>query len=358
MLLNSFNISDFRNFKNIKLDFNSQCNLFYGGNGSGKTSILEAIYYLALGRSFRSHLVRRIIRHSADGFSLFGKIQQKEKSIAVGIERSISSGKHIRIAGEDASSHLEITQLLPIQLLNQDSYRLLDDGPKVRRQFIDWGLFHVEQNFLPLWRKVERIIEQRNATIRTKAKIDCIKIWDKELSQFGFELHKHRKQYVDAFIPIAQQILQKILCDFSITISYFAGWDTERDLELALADNLKNDLRLGYTASGPHRADLKLTINKVPAKDVLSRGQQKLLLYGLQISQGILLNKLANKNCIYLVDDLPAELDSQKQSLLANILINLQSQIFVTGLTRHNLEKLFVDQKAKLFHVEHGAIKT
>jgi len=357
MSLSFFNIINFRNLENIHFDFSSHCNIFYGKNGSGKTSILETIYYLALGRSFRSHLLRRIVKYRTDGFSLFGKIEQANNYISVGVDRSIISGKRIKVAGEDVSSNIEITKLLPLQLLNQDSYRLFDDGPKVRRQFIDWGLFHVEQNFLTLWRRVERIVEQRNASLRTNFKIDYIKTWDKELSQFGFELHEYRKKYVEDLIPIAQFVLQKLLCDFSINMSYFAGWDTEQDLMLVLADNLKNDLHFGYTAVGPQRADLRITINKVPAKDALSRGQQKLLLYGLQISQGILLNKLTGKSCVYLVDDLPAELDSQKKSLIAEVLLNLQSQIFVTGLTRDDLEIFSVSQSAKMFHVEQGAVK-
>lgn len=356
MFLSFFNINNFRNLENIHFDFTNHCNVFYGKNGSGKTSILETIYYLALGRSFRSHLLRRIVRYGTNGFSLFGKIQQINNSISVGIDRSIASGKRIKIAGDEVSSNIEITKLLPLQLLNQDSYRLFDDGPKARRQFIDWGLFHVEQNFLTLWRRVERIIEQRNAAIRTTSKIDVIKTWDKELSQFGFELHEHRKKYIENFIPIAKTILKKLLGDFSINISYFPGWDTERNLESILDDTLKNDLHFGYTVTGPHRADLLITVNKIPAKDALSRGQQKLLLYGLQISQGILLKKLAQKNCIYLVDDLPAELDSQKLALIAEILLNLQAQIFVTGLTLEDLKYFCVSQNIQMFHVKHGYI--
>lgn len=356
MSLSFFNIINFRNIENIHFDFSNHCNIFYGKNGSGKTSILEAIYYLALGRSFRSHLLRRIVKYDTDYFSLFGKIQQVNHYISVGIDRSITSGKRIKIAGDDVSSNIEITKLLPLQLLNQDSYHFFDDGPKIRRQFIDWGLFHVEQNFLTLWRKVERIVEQRNAILRTNCKIDYVKAWDNELSKFGFEIHEHRKKYVEDFIPIAQSVLQKLLCDFPINISYFAGWDTEKDLISALSDNLKNDMHFGYTAVGPQRADLRVTINKIPAKDALSRGQQKLLLYGLQISQGILLNKLTNKNCIYLVDDLPAELDLQKKALIAEMLMGLQSQVFVTGLTHHDLENFLTSKNIKKFHVEHGMV--
>jgi DNA replication and repair protein RecF len=357
MSLSFFNIINFRNLENAHFDFSNNCNIFYGKNGSGKTSILETIYYLALGRSFRSHILRRVVKYGTDGFSLFGKIEQLNSCIAVGVDRSITSGKRIKIAGENVFSNIEITKLLPLQLLNQDSYRLFDDGPKIRRQFIDWGLFHVEQKFLPLWRRVERIIEQRNASLRINFKVDYIKTWDKELSKFGFELHEYRKKYIEDFIPIAQIVLQKLLCNFSINISYFAGWDADQDLMLILANSLKNDIHFGYTTVGPQRADLRITINKIPAKDVLSRGEQKLLLYGLQISQGILLNKLTGKSCSYLVDDLPAELDCQKKSLLAEMLLNLQAQIFVTGLTLGDLENFLVFQSPEVFHVEQGMIK-
>lgn len=354
-MLVAFNITNFRNFENVHCDFNNRCNIFYGENGSGKTSLLEAIYYLALGRSFRSHLIRRIIKYNTDGFAIFARVQQKTGLIPVGVDRSITQGKRIKIAGEEKNSNLEITKLLPLQLLNQDSYCLFADGPKARRQFIDRGLFHVEQDFLDLWRQVERIIEQRNAAIRTKSSLNYMKVWDKELSHVGFELHQRRKKYMDALLPITLTILQQLLPGFAINISYFAGWDVQQDLGSVLANNLKNDLHLGYTILGPQRADLRCTVDKIPVKDALSRGQQKLFLYGLQISQGILFNKLTDRNYLYLIDDLPAELDPQKCSLLATILTQLESQIFVTGFMRSELAGLFTADST-MFHVKHGSV--
>lgn len=356
MLLLVFNITNFRNLENIHSDFDNHCNIFYGENGSGKTSVLEAIYYLALGRSFRTHLLRRIIKYEANSFSLFGKIKLANNTINIGIDRSTTCSKRIKIAGEEVHSHTEIIKLLPLQLLNQDSYHLLDGGPKIRRQFIDWCLFHVEQNFLILWRKVERVIEQRNTAIRTTHRVDYIKTWDKELSQLGFELHELRKKYIENFIPVAQNILQRLLGNFIINISYYAGWDIKQDLETALVNTLKNDMQFGYTTIGPQRADLHITINNIPAKDALSRGQQKLLLYGLQIAQGVLLKKLTQKNCIYLIDDLPAELDSQKRLIIAEILLELKSQIFITGLTISDLEHFHAFENSKTFHVKQGKI--
>ncbi len=355
MSLTLFNINNFRNLSQLELNFDNQCNIFYGKNGSGKTSLLEAIYYLILGRSFRSHLLRRIIKHGENSFSLFGKIQQENNQVTAGITKSITSGKQIKIAGKNVASNLEITRLSPLQLLSHNSYQLLSEGPKGRRQFIDWGLFHVEHSFLDLWRRVERTLEQRNIALRTKLPIDCITAWDKELSLFGLELHNYRKQYVENFLPIAQDVLQKLSCAFSVSIAYVAGWDTDLDLHSALTNSIKNDISAGYTTVGPQRSDLQISIGKVPAKDALSRGQQKLLLYGLQIAQGILLNKLTDKKCIYLVDDLLAELDIHKCKLLATTLSSLpKTQIFVTGLTNKDLEDIFNDNfiSKKIFSLE------
>lgn len=345
MFLSSLNITNFRIFGELQLEFEDGSNIFYGENGSGKTSLLEAIYYLALGRSFRSHILSRIIQSGSDSFSLFGKIKQENSAITVGITKSTVTGKRIKIAGKEISSNIELTKILPLQLLNHNSYSLLYDGSKLRRQFIDWGLFHVEQSFLALWRKVERILEQRNFAIRTKNSIDCIKIWDKELALSGFELHQYREKYIREFTALTQKLLPDLLQDFPISIQYAPGWDTNFDLEQALNNSLKQDLRFGYTTTGPHRADLKLLVGKIPAKDALSRGQQKVLLYGLQIAQGILLNNITDKKCIYLVDDLLAELDQQKCQLLANALLNLENtQLFITGLVEQDLKNIFNNQ--------------
>ena len=359
MSLVSINIEGFRNFSQTKTDLHDRCNIFYGKNGSGKTGFLEAIHYLVLGRSFRSHILRRIIKRGSNSFSIFGKIRLDGNLTLVGLNRSIETGKNIKIDCKNVSSNIEITKLLPLQLLNHNSFSLLYNGPKTRRQFIDRGLFHVEQSFLELWRKVERIVGQRNIAIRTKLKIDDIKIWDKQLALAGQELHQHRQKHIERFIPIAKDILQKFLPDISIKLSYFAGWDTDLDLETALSNNIKRDLQLGYSNTGPQKADIEILAEETPAKDSLSRGQQKMLLYGLQIAQGLMITELTNKKSVYLIDDLLAELDFKRCQLIVDTVLGLRkSQLFITGLERKALEDIFTDRAVdkKIFHIENNAV--
>jgi DNA replication and repair protein RecF len=344
MLLAYINVINFRNLNEYQLEFDNKCNVFYGKNGSGKTSLLEAIYYLILGRSFRSHILRRIIKYGNTSFSLFGKIYNDGNLLPVGITKSITVNKKIKIAGQEISSSLEITKIAPLQLLNHSGYFLFYHGPKARRQFMDWGLFHVEQSFLNIWRVTKRILEHRNTAIRLKSTSNYITIWNKKLSQVSFEIHLHRMQYIRKFIPVAQNILKKILQNCDISISYVPGWNTRLELEAILIDNFKSDIKYGYTTAGPHRADLDISIGKIPVKDVLSRGQQKLLFCGLQIAQGILLHQLTEKRCIYLIDDLLADLDLQKCQLLIDLLFSLQgAQIFITELTYDNVKRALIN---------------
>lgn len=356
MSLQHIQVNNFRNLTCVQLELSSVCNLFYGANGAGKTSILEAICFLGLGRSFRSHLLRRITQEGADGFTLFGKIYRDNTLIPVGITRAISGDGQTRIAGETVNSVAELARLIPIQLINQHSYRLFELGPKMRRQFIDWGMFHVEPTFLSLWKRMLQILHQRNALLRTVSSWQGMSHWDIELVRTASELHTARQKFITIFTPIVNELLNQLLPNIVLTIDYYPGWKIARDLSNILQENFNGDTKLGYTQFGPHRADLLFKIGNAPAQDVLSRGQQKLLLIALHLAQGLMLRNLTQKSCIYLIDDLLAELDTQKSLLVAQILNEIKAQLFITSLDETYIKSLFPSQEIKMFNVTHGVI--
>lgn len=354
MIIQRLEISQFRNLHQVKLKPSPSVNLLFGVNGSGKTSFLEAIYCLGLGRSFRTPLSDRVIEKGCDKFSIFANISD----VSVGLEKTLQGKNRIKIAGDDVGSIAEITKLLPIQLINTDIYQLLNDGPKFRREFLDWGVFHVEPSFLSLWKSLYRILKQRNLGIKMRASRDEIQSWNVGLVEVGEKITLLRKKYLDHFKPIFARLLEKFACATDTVISYKQGWSEGEAFAVVLQKSLETDLRVGYTQYGPHRADIEICCAGGYVKDFLSRGQQKAFIYAMKLAQGLVLSQLVNKQCIYLIDDLPAELDSEKRKVLSETLKKIKAQVFVTGIERHELAELErqEDEFAKLFHVEQGKI--
>lgn len=332
-------------------------NLIYGKNGSGKTSLLEAIYYLSLGRSFRNTTTSRIINYSTDKLSIFANLlMQNNQTLALGIERLQNSQVNMRIAGEDVHSIAELANLTPVQLINSYCYSLLDGGPVFRRKYLDWGIFYLSKDYLRVWRQFARVLKQRNAALQARCSQDELESWTNELINNGNLLNQARQAYFQNLLPVLTETVQHLLPDFCINLNYYPGWNADIAYETALLSALQKDKYLGYTQFGPHKADLKITANQVPAKDILSRGQQKLFVCGMILAQGVLLRNYINKKPIYLVDDLPAELDATSRSNLIALLSRQEAQVFITAIERHALDIPAAKLNRKVFHVEHGQI--
>lgn len=358
MSLRQIQITNLRNLASINLELGEKFNLLYGNNGSGKTSFLEAIHYLGLARSFRTHLNSRIISNDCENFSLFGLVDQNGLQVPIGIQRERQkNGGEVRISGKNAESSIDLADILPLQFMNAEAHRLLLGAPKYRRQFLDWGVFHAEQAFIPIWQRASRALKQRNAALRNGIPQEQLKLWEAELLIAAQELDILRGRYMSEFEPIFLEILDKLLENVSIRLNYYRGWPVTESLEEALARSWPRDRETGFSQFGPQRADMILRSEGVPIQDRLSQGQQKVAVYALRLAQGILLSRQSGKRCIYLIDDLPAELDQDKQRRVAEILMNLDTQVFITGINRADLALLFPLEYSKMFHVEHGVIK-
>lgn len=354
MHLNHLSIQNLRNIISEKLSFSPKLNLFFGANGSGKTSILEAIYYLGMGRSFRNRVNTRLINYDADSFSLFGTLALAAQQHAIGLERQHNGDIRLRLNQENVRSFVEITQLLPLQFLNTESRQLLTGSSKLRRQFIDWGTFHVEPNFLKTWQQVQRILKQRNAALKERAPKSIIQLWDHELVTATEPLNQMRRNYTENLISILKNILSQFFNPTpDLSFNYVPGWNEKEGLAHCLNSNFTSDFKSGYTHSGPQRADLQIKLNNIFAHEILSNGQQKLLVYALRLAQGQLLLQQTGKSCLYLLDDLPAELDTENRTHLLDMLITMESQVFITGVAVESFQNLRTSE-TRMFHVEHG----
>ncbi len=357
MKFSQLKVDNFRNFPHLSLDFNSRFNLLHGENGSGKTSLLEILYFLSHGKSFRSSLARRLVSDSQQKFTLFSKLTSENKSqLTVGIEKDIKGDGEFKLLGEKTQL-AEITALLPTLILNNDSFSLLNDGPIVRRQFLDWGVFHVKHSFISTWRDYHRALKQRNNAIKTRLSIKEIQNWDNILISAATLLTDFRQQYFDIFIPKFLSVLSNIFQFSDLSIKFISGWPSESKFSEKLIENLQRDIELGYTYYGAHRADIKFTIKGKPIEDVLSRGQQKIFVWLMRLTQSIILNELTEKQPIILIDDLGAELDSVRREALTELFCNIEGQYFITAVNSLDLKPFALYSKSfQMFHVKHDNI--
>ena len=340
-VIKKLSLTHFRNFQQISIDLSSGFNIVYGHNGSGKTSLLESIYLLGLGRSFRTHKLNRLIQQGCDQLVVFADIASLDTSHTISIEKSQHGNRQYHLDAQEPHSVSEIASLLPLQFISTFSYQYFMEGPDIRRRFMDWGLFHVKRKaFFPHWQRYCRALKQRNNALKQRVSRQEIAIWDAELVSSGELLHAQRKDYVQAYCVEFARMLQRLLPQYELTLRYQKGWASGRTLEQALSENYSNDLRLGYTSNGVHRADLQLYVGEIPVDDVLSQGQLKIAAYALYLSQGMHVSKVSDNSVSYLIDDLPSELDPIRRSELANVLLDLPGQVFVTGISECDVEEL------------------
>lgn len=357
MPIQTFQITQFRNVLNATIECAPRFNLFYGDNGAGKTSILEAIYYLSLSKSFRTSHSDRLIQDNRENFIIFSHFLHGNVSIPIGIQRSKNSGSLVHINEETIRSAAEVSRYLPIQFIGSDSHRILTDGPRARRQFLDWGLFYTNPDFFALWKQFQKTLNHRNAALKAHAPKDEIIVWNQQFAQLADSLHAMRENYINTFLPFFNQIIATLLDSVSIQLQYSPGWNTADSLLFCLEKNIFREIQIGHTLFGPHRADLIITCAETAAQDVLSQGQQKLVSYALRLAQGLHFQSSTNESPIYLIDDLPSELDSQKRNLVTSILNKIDAQVFITGIKLADFEEILAsDRQNRMFHVKHGVI--
>ncbi len=360
-VLTRFAISGLRNITEANLEPSPGFNLIYGNNGSGKTSLLEALYLLGMGRSFRSHLQKPLISHEMLVATVFGQIAD---GTTIGIQRPQRGQQTIKIGGKPAEGIAHLSRSLPLQLINTDTFQLMEGSPSDRRQFLDWGVFHVEHQYLEFWRRAKKALEQRNLLLRSDAKAEEIEPWSHELALNANHMDMYRKSYLDQLATLFSETLLDIGAPggAAIDVSYWRGWESQTDLFGQLQITLSKDRKYGHTTVGPHKADLRFKVGGQDASEILSRGQLKLLICALKVVQAQHLISTRGIHCLFLLDDLPAELDATNREKVCKLLGGLKTQVFMTSIEQEALAPIAARQaevsgmEMGMFHVKHGKI--
>lgn len=349
MSLAELRIENLRCIEAAEIRFSPELNLIAGENGAGKTSILEAIFLLGRGRSFRTRSSEKLVRYPQERLTVFGRTDDEPPRQA-GIEVATDGGTRARINGENAHSLLELSGVFPVQAIDPEIHKLVDQGPERRRRWLDWLVFHVEPNFGGHWARYNRALKQRNAALRTSAsEIDA---WDSELIRNGEALTGSRQRTLERLLPRLSETFRRF-GELDVTASFTTGWAAGTSLETSLRTHIDRDRARGTTTSGPHRADVLLRRNQRVARETLSRGQQKLTAVAMIVSQLQMLQADLGLRAVLLLDDPAAELDQKNLHRLFEELASLRCQMIATSLTPETA--LFQAPKAT-FHVEQGRV--
>ena len=357
MPLSALSIDNFRNFQSIHTSLSPTCNLLYGDNGAGKTSFLEAIYYLSMGKSFRTRLNNRIINQLSDHFLLRANISHNCLTTSIRIQRTRSGEKNMHLGDQKITSVAPLAKLLPVQLLSNKSALSLSEGPKTRRSMLDWGVFHLMPPFLELWQRSQHIQKHRNVLLKQQQPLSELIPWNNTLSDLADQINACRLDYMEQLQPLFQTLVSQLLNTHKpLSLRYFRGWKADQPLATLLYNEHQRDLRLGYSQSGPHRADLKFMIDNTPADDFLSQGQLKLAAYAFQLAQGQLHKERLDQSPIVLIDDLPAELDQTRRQQVLTLLATLQAQTFITCNIKEDINSIAQSSDTALFHMKQGLL--
>lgn len=324
-------------------------NLVYGSNGSGKTSLLEALFLLGRGRSFRTRNSERLIRHGEAQLTVFGRTDDRSTR-TLGIQVARGAATLARINGTNVHSLTELSQAFPVQVIDPGVHKLVEEGAHRRRRWLDWAVFHVEPTFADTWVAYGRAVKQRNAALRTDPTQAAA--WDPEVARLGEIIAASRGRTLDRLRPV-WLALASTLVPLEIQIHYNRGWGQDTSLAESLASSRSRDQIKGITHSGPHRADVVLRAEGKLAREVLSRGQQKLLAISLNLAQVRLLRDQGVVSTL-LLDDPAAELDRERLVAFIAEVGSLDCPLVVTSL--HENTDLF-GRADRVFHVEQGRVR-
>ena len=344
----------FRLLKDERFDLHPRLNYFVGGNAAGKTTVLEALHVLGRASSHRG-ASQTLVSDGENEWRLDALIGgNDEKAPAIGIQVRWATRRLYVTLNHQSASLAELVRLVPVLLIDPLAHRIMDEGPSIRRRYIDWGVFHMEHQFHATWSRMNRALKQRNAGLRGQATNRELSGWNQELAVAAVQITEMRVRYIERLQDAVSLYWARLVGQSNWTLRFRRGWRESEPYLETLQRNQEGDRKFGYTREGPHRAELQILSDNIELKDRISRGQQKLLVASLILAQSELYRQQHDHAPVLLVDDFAAELSFESQSKLLREFEAYSGQIVVAALEYSDAMR--GSKHHYMFHMEHGHI--
>lgn len=354
MHINSLTLQNFRNLATKTLKFHPKINYITGKNGAGKTSLIESIYFLSRGKSFRENKINYLLRKDSDFFQIIGNIDRQNQIHIVGIEKT-NKNQILRHNGENISSFNKLTKLFPLDIINSDRFALIDQSPEYRRKYLNYGLFYYDNNFISAWQSYQKALKNRNAALKNKWAIEYVSPFHNILEQSANAICQLIQEYLPKLTDKINYFHHQLGKFAPITLEFKKGWSNNQSLAEILNQNYQKDLQTKQTSQGIHRSDLRFYTEQGDVAHWFSRGEQKTLITALILAQNQLIADKIQINPLIFIDDITAELDIDRQKQLLQFLMQGKNQLFISQINGKNIIK--TDQNYRHFHIYKGKIR-
>ncbi len=358
MIIKSIKLNNYRNYEHLELDFDNNINILYGDNAQGKTNLLEACYYSAIGKSYKGSKDKDIVRFEQDALGINTVIGKNNRDYTIDIIINKNKKKIIKIDNVPIRKTSELLGLLNVILFSPEDLNIIKNGPSERRRFIDSELCQIDSIYLSDMINYNKVLNNRNKLLKeisvNNSLKDTLDVWDEQLINYGKSIIKRRREFINE--------LKYYVKDKHLTISggkeeLIINYEPNVDdifFEDELISKRDKDLRFTQTSVGPHRDDISFKINDIDMRKFGSQGQQRCCALSLKLSEIDIVKNIIKENPVLLLDDVLSELDSNRQKFLLNGLSDIQTIITCTGLDDFVNNRFDAD---KIFKVVNGVIE-
>ena len=324
-------IDQLRSLNKVELTLTPGLHVFIGPNGSGKTSVLEAVALLGSGRSFRAGGKDALIARGTDKLSVYAELEIHNTAHQIGFERGQKTWRG-RLNGNDISQLSQLVRLAPIWVVEPNSHELISGGSEPRRALIDWLLFHVEPPFAGVAARYKAALRQRNALLKSESDPSELEPWTTMVTSLGMELATLRERYIPEWINSVRESAGRLLPELgAVALHFKSGWPSDQSPSEAMAARLARDRALGYTSAGPHRCDWNLSFAQAPEREQFSRGQAKNACLAVVFGTLSRYHAISGEKPVLCLDDLFSELDQEHQAHCLRLAFEVADQVWVTG---------------------------